>query len=72
MRPTAVRQRRQAHKLRLALPRALHVCRQARHNFSRAVKRAYKLGEPGPLVRIGKPLRKHAKLLRRTLFVLGT
>jgi hypothetical protein len=64
----AVRQRRQAHRRRLALGRAMHQVRAARWGCH---TRAWKLRKPWR-IQIPRMLRKHAKLLHHTMAVLGS
>lgn len=63
MKPNPTRQRRQAHKLRLQFPRALHRARAASRNFQRALRIGVR-----PHVAVSKSLRGHRTLLMRALF----
>jgi len=57
---TAARQRREAHRTRLALPRALHQARMGAHSFQNIWTRAYSEKSRLPTISISKgPLRKH-------------
>lgn len=63
MKPTAARQRRQAHKQRKQLARALH----SAHMGRRAFRNAWRSGHASQ-VRIAKRLRPHGLNLLRTVF----
>lgn len=58
------RQRRQAHRQRLALGRARHQVHGMRRRLRRMVRSASAL----PVLRVPRIVRKHVRMLRRTLF----
>lgn len=66
MNPT--RQRRQAHRQRKALARALHAVRSLRRPYARDL-RLWQRGaiKRPPRMRLAKAVRRHTRLLRREL-----
>ena len=76
MKPVPARQRRQAHRQRLALGRALHQVRRYRTVFWEKMGWGRHQRPPPwmrqPALTVPKLLRKHATLLRRTFAVLGS
>lgn len=69
MKPRPEYQRRQAHRQRRALGRALHQVRAMRDSFGRGRRRLPQLANP---LHIPRTVRKHAKLLRHVWFVFGS
>ena len=65
MKPRPDYQRRQAHRQRLALGRALHQVRQIGGRVVRGNHGSYYL-------RVPRIVRKHARMLRHTFAVLGS
>jgi hypothetical protein len=63
MKPQPTRQRRQAHKQRKALARALHTA----HQSSRQYRKMPLLARLSGRVRVSRPLRPHAELIIRAL-----
>lgn len=78
MKPTPARQRRQTHRQRLALGRALHQVRKVRDGYWKAADfgaaNLRRLGLPVRPWQLSVPriVRKYEGLLRRVLGVLGT